>query len=28
MRDVQNEEIVPKAQPVEAETEWDSEVSD
>ena len=28
MRNVQKEEIVPKAQPVEAETEWDSEVSD
>ncbi len=28
MRNVQKEEIVPKAQPVEAETELDSEVND
>jgi len=28
MRNVQKEEIAPKAQPVEAETELDSEVND
>ena len=28
MRNIQKEEIVPKAKPAEAETEWDSEVND